>query len=80
MLRAGTVAGVLAVLALPTTAAQAEVATTSASVPSTGRIVSGEALAAAIVAPLPRTTAGPRVERRALGSGTDVGYRPVAAS
>jgi hypothetical protein len=77
VLRAGTVAGVVAVLALPAAAAQAATpavgtATTATSAATTGRIVSGEALAAAVVVPGPATTgaAGPAVQRRPLGTGT----------
>lgn len=80
VLRAGTVAGVVAVLALPATAASAaSTATTTTSVSSTattGRIVSGEALAAATSVPAPASAGGtaPVVHRRPLGSGTTTGY------
>ncbi|MFN8148361.1 MAG: hypothetical protein U0R76_12975 [Candidatus Nanopelagicales bacterium] len=80
VLRAGTVAGVVAVLALPATAASAaSTATTTTSVSSTattGRIVSGEALAAAMSVPAPASAGGtaPVVHRRPLGSGTTTGY------
>ena len=80
VLRAGTVAGVVAVLALPATAASAaSTATTTMSVSSTatiGRIVSGEALAAAMSVPAPASAGGtaPVVHRRPLGSGTTTGY------
>lgn len=80
VLRAGTVAGVVAVLALPATAASAATtATTTTSVSSTattGRIVSGEALAAAMSVPAPASAGGtaPVVHRRPLGSGTTTGY------
>lgn len=85
VLRAGTVAGVVAVLALPTSVAQAAPTTTSATVSSsatTGRIVSGEALAAAVAATeSPSTsTPGPVVQRRPLGAGTtETGYAEVAS-
>lgn len=81
VLRAGTVAGVVAVLALPATAASAASTgtTTTTSVSSTattGRIVSGEALAAATSVPAPASAGGtaPVVHRRPLGSGTTTGY------
>ncbi|MFN8158901.1 MAG: hypothetical protein U0R68_15900 [Candidatus Nanopelagicales bacterium] len=89
VLKAGTVAGVVAVLALPATAAQAATTaaatttTTASSSASTGRIVSGEALAAAVVVAAPSTSAyaGPAVQRRPLGSGIpSSGYAVVAGA
>lgn len=91
VLKAGTVAGVVAVLALPATAAQAATPTTTTSATTTsasssattGRIVSGEALAAAVVVAVPSTSAyaGPVVQRRPLGSGTPAsGYAVVAGA
>lgn len=84
VLKAGTVAGVVAVLALPATAAQAattSTTTTASSSATTGRIVSGEALAAAVVVAAPSTSAyaGPVVQRRPLGSGTPSSGYAVAA-
>ena len=89
-LRAGTVAGVVAVLALPATAVQAETTgapgpTTAASTHvTTGRIVNGEALAAAVVIVPARgsTGEGPRVQRRPLGGGVagSVGAEPAAGA
>lgn len=76
VLRAGTVAGVVAVLALPTAAAHATTSTTSttttasaSAAATTGRIVSGEALAAAMAVPAPAHAGsdGPVVHRRPLG-------------
>ncbi len=84
VLRAGTVAGVVAVLALPTTAARAATTAPSlstASTAGTGRIVSGEALALAVVAPAAAAVAGPTVQRRPLGTGVAAtGYAATEAT
>lgn len=90
VLRAGTVAGVVAVLALPAATAQAasrastagtatstSATTASSSSATTGRIVSGEALAAsfAVASPASSTSVGPLVQRRPLDTGTTLtGY------
>lgn len=92
VLRAGTVAGVVAVLALPTTAARAATTAPTGSIVTsapgassgagTGRIVDGEALALAVVPTFGRSAghaAEPLVHRRPLGLGAaSTGY--VAAA
>ena len=85
VLRAGTAAGVVAVLALPVTAQSATAAptipqATTASASARGRIVSGEALAAAVVVRAPSCVAPPAVHRRALGPGAPASslVEPVA--
>lgn len=89
VLRAGTVAGVVAVLALPVTATAASATTTAAVVSSSaaisssaaathGRIVNGEALAAALVVAVPSEVAAPPVHRRPLGTGSPGDARVVA--
>ena len=85
VLRAGTVAGVVAVLALPVTATAASATTTTAVVSSSaaathGRIVNGEALAAALVVAVPSEVAAPPVHRRPLGTGSPGDARVVAVA